>query len=349
MAAPPAPLPSELDDGSDLRSLLERVEEGLTAFLARERGRQEAVTPHEADPARAVAELVRSGGKRIRPRFLLSGYLAAGGTPGERPVRAAMALELLHTAALLHDDVMDDAALRRSVRTAHTWHADLHRARGWRGEPRRYGESMAVLAGDLAWAYADHLMADLSPEVSREWFELKTELIAGQAMDVAASAAALADAELARRIAVLKSGRYTVHRPLVLGALLAGRADLASGFAGYGDALGEAFQLRDDLIDAFGDPEAAGKPTGADARAGRTTLLTALAVRREPRSPGWVSAARTAPPDRGRAGATAHAAVEARIAALLARARQCLADAPLSPEWRRRLAVTAAAAVYRDR
>ncbi|MGW6914494.1 polyprenyl synthetase family protein [Kitasatospora sp. NPDC054939] len=348
MAASPAPAQAEPADGSDLRTLLERVEEGLAAFLARERGRQETVTPHEADPARAVAELVRSGGKRIRPRFLLSGYLAAGGTPGERPVRAAMALELLHTAALLHDDVMDDAALRRSARSAHAWHADLHRTRGWHGEPRRYGESMAVLAGDLAWAYADHLMADLSPGVSREWFELKTELIAGQAMDVTAAAAALADAELARRIAVLKSGRYTVHRPLVLGALLAGRTDLAPCFARYGEALGEAFQLRDDLIDAFGDPAAAGKPTGADARAGRSTLLTALAVRREARGPGWVTVRQTAPPDRGRAGATAHAAVEARIAALVALARQSLADAPLSPEWRRRLSATAAAAAYRD-
>ncbi|MEU4727693.1 polyprenyl synthetase family protein [Streptomyces sp. NPDC023588] len=330
-----------------LSLMLAEVEEGLRAFLAGQAHRRPGGRLKGAGPAEAVAELVGAGGKRLRPRFLLSGYLAAGGEPGRDPVRAAMALELLHAAALIHDDVMDDADRRRSRPTVHARHADVHRANGWFGESRRYGESVAILAGDLAWAYADHLMAGLPAAVAAHWFELKAELIEGQALDVAAAAELLPDPELARYIAVVKSGRYTIHRPLVLGALLAGRTDLTGAFEQYGEALGEAFQLRDDLIDAFGDGRASGKPAAQDFGHGKMTLLLSLAMRSDPAIRTLVERGESGMLRERLSGSAVHADVEARIAHLVARADAALTAAELPPRWRAELRAAARAAAYR--
>ncbi|MFF1511203.1 polyprenyl synthetase family protein [Streptomyces sp. NPDC058326] len=333
----------------ELRAMLEEVEGCLRAFLARERFRWSRPDGRGAEPALAVSELVDAGGKRLRPRFLLSGYLAAGGEAGDVPVRAATALELLHVAALVHDDVMDDADRRRGRPTVHARHAGIHRDMGWFGEPRRYGEAMAILAGNLAWAYADHLMAGTSRAVAGEWFDLKAELIAGQAMDVTGAAELTPDPELARHIALLKSGRYTVHRPLALGALLAGRADLAAAFQPYGEALGEAFQLRDDLIDAFGDGVVSGKPVRQDFGRGKMTLLLALAMRSDGRIRGLVERGEAELLHERLSGTAVHARVEARIDRLVERACDSLDGADLTPEWRRELIATASSAAYRER
>ncbi|MHA4779445.1 polyprenyl synthetase family protein [Streptomyces sp. MSC1_001] len=343
--APAHPATSARDD---LGALLAQVESGLRAFLSQERFRWSRADGRGSEPALAVAELVGAGGKRLRPRFLLSGYLAAGGEPGEAPVRAAMALELLHVSALIHDDVMDDADRRRTRPTVHARHAEIHRDREWFGEPRRYGESVAILAGDLAWAYADYLMAGTSPAVAREWFDLKSELIAGQAMDVTAAAELTPDAELARHIALVKSGRYTVHRPLALGALLAGRPDLAAAFQPYGEALGEAFQLRDDLIDAFGDGAVSGKPVRQDFGRGKMTLLLALAMRSDGRIRALVERGEAELLRERLSGTAVHARIEARIEQLVERACASLAAADLPPEWRRELTSTASSAAYRE-
>ncbi|MFD4373695.1 polyprenyl synthetase family protein [Streptomyces sp. NPDC058486] len=334
--------------GAELRALMEEVEDGLRTFLARESFRWAREDGRGSEPALAVSELVGAGGKRLRPRFLLSGYLAAGGSPAHAPVRAAMALELLHVSALIHDDVMDDADRRRARPTVHARHAGLHRDRGWFGESRRYGESVAVLAGDLAWAYADHLMAGASRAVGEEWFALKGELIAGQAMDVTAAAELTPDAGLARHIAVLKSGRYTVQRPLTLGALLAGRTDLTPVFEAYGEALGEAFQLRDDLIDAFGDGTVSGKPVRQDFGRGKTTLLLALATRSDARVRELVERGEVELLHERLSGGAVHARVEARIDHLVERARAALTGADLPPEWRRELTAVASLVAYRE-
>ncbi|MFE1905652.1 polyprenyl synthetase family protein [Streptomyces gardneri] len=344
-----APTGRDTSGPEQLRAMTEQVEDGLRTFLARERFRWAREDGRGAEPARAVSELVGAGGKRLRPRFFLSGYLAAGGSPSDAPVRAAMALELLHVSALIHDDVMDDADRRRTRPTVHARHADVHRSRRWFGESRRYGESMAILAGDLAWAYADHLMAGTSRAVAEEWFALKSELIAGQAMDVTAAVELTPDAGLARHIAVLKSGRYTVQRPLTLGAMMAGRTDLAPVFASYGEALGEAFQLRDDLIDAFGDAATSGKPVRQDFGRGKMTLLLALAMRSDARVRELVERGEVDLLHERLSGGTVHAEVEARITRLVERARAALTAADLPPEWRQELATAASLVAYREK
>jgi geranylgeranyl diphosphate synthase type I len=160
---------------------------------------------------------------------------------------------MLQAFALVHDDVMDGSAIRRGARTAHLAYGDRHAGDGWRGEARRFGEGVAILIGDLAHVYADQLLPRLDPGVQQVWDELRIELNVGQYLDLLGTARADIDPAAARRIARYKSGKYTIERPLHIGAALAGRFDdLGAALSAYGDPLGEAFQLRDDLLDREG-------------------------------------------------------------------------------------------------
>ncbi|MEU3465661.1 polyprenyl synthetase family protein [Streptomyces sp. NPDC006733] len=331
-----------------LEVLLRRVEDRLRSFLVEQTTYWDALDGRAAVPVRAVADLIDAGGKRLRPRLCLTGYLAAGGEPAELPVQAAAALELLHASALIHDDVMDEADERRARATVHARYRRLHRARGWQGDAGRYGESVAILAGDLAWVYADHFMADLPDWAKDEWFELRTELVVGQMLDLAAAAELDPDPDLVRDIAALKSGRYTILRPLLLGAALAGRKDLVEPFWAYGTALGEAFQLRDDLIDAFGDRSASGKPSGQDTANGKMTLLLAVAMRQDERLRAPAQHGNTAELRARLAATSARAAVETRIDDLVEQALAALTAADVNEVWRRELARCARAVAYRE-
>jgi geranylgeranyl diphosphate synthase type I len=343
--------------GPDVRGqLLAQVEDRLDRFVADERARWCAVAPHAAVPIDAVQALLGAGGKRIRPVFCLSGYLAVGGDPADPGVvDAAAALELLQAFALLHDDVLDDSSMRRGQPTAHVRHAAEHARRGWSGESRRYGDGVAILSGDLAYAWADRLATGLSPAARAVWDELRTEMVIGQSIDIAVAAQRDADPDLARWIARCKSGHYTIHRPLLLGATVAGRPDLTGAFEDYGLAVGEAFQLRDDLIDAFGDSTASGKPAGLDFDQHKMTLLLALVMQRDERVrdlvAGWdrdgswdAAALRELLEEAG-----VRADVERHIDDLVRTARQAIADAPLTGVWRDELADLAGRIAYRDR
>lgn len=342
--------PREAPSAVDVRDrMLARVEERITALLDGERRRWSAVNERGAVPVDTIAALVGSGGKRLRPAFCLSGYLAAGGDPaGDVVVDAAAALELLHAFALLHDDVLDDSSMRRGTPTAHVVHAEEHRARGWRGESRRFGEGVANLAGDLAHIYADRLASVLPAGGRALWSELKTEVIIGQYFDVAVAAEFLPDPALSRWIADCKSGRYTIHRPLLLGAFIAGRDDLDDAFGRYGHALGEAFQLRDDLIDAFGDSDVSGKPAGLDFEDNKMTLLVALAIERDP-GIGDLLSGDPAPLRKALEEMGVRSEVETRIDELVQEARQAAAEAPVAPVWRTELAEMAIRTAYRVR
>lgn len=195
-------------------------------------------------------------------------------------VAAGAALELLHTFALIHDDVMDDSPLRHGVETLHVDYARRHRDAAWRGCAERFGTAVAILVGDLAFVYADRLLTGAPRMALDVWNDLRLEVNIGQYLDLAGTARASANPELARRICQYKSGKYTVERPLHLGAALVG-ADPAGrtgrALTDYGLPLGEAFQLRDDILGVFGDAAITGKPVGEDLREGKPTLLYALA------------------------------------------------------------------------
>jgi len=267
---------------ASLQLVAERVERRLNDLLDHEIGRWRSLDADLVPPLEALGRLVLTGGKRLRPAFCFWGFVGAGGDADDpRIVEAGAAFELLQAFALVHDDVMDGSATRRGERAAHVVFADRHEADAWRGEARRFGEGVAILIGDLAHVYADQFMAGAPPTAIAIWNELRIELNVGQYLDVLGTARGDTDIVLARRIARYKSGKYTIERPLHVGAALAGASDrLCAPLSRYGDPLGEAFQLRDDLLGAFGDEARTGKPVGDDLREGKPTPLLAVASER---------------------------------------------------------------------
>ena len=261
-----------------------RVQSALDAFVARQAVRLGGVSADLAPMVEAVSALL-SGGKRLRPAFCYWGWRGAGAADGDAIVRAASSLELLHACALIHDDVMDGSDIRRGQPAVHRRMARLHEASGWRGSAEAFGTGGAILVGDLCLAWADELLYDsgLDDAALRAGKpvldEMRTELMAGQYLDLREQAQAAGSVEGAMRVLRYKSAKYTVERPLQLGAALAGAGeDLATIYSAYGLPLGEAFQLRDDVLGVYGDPAETGKPAGDDLREGKQTLLVAYAL-----------------------------------------------------------------------
>jgi geranylgeranyl diphosphate synthase type I len=265
---------------SGLAQIGGRIEQRIDDLLDEERQRWRDLAPELEAPLVALQDLVQAGGKRLRPAFCYWAFVGAGGDPDDPIVTdIAAAVELLHAFALVHDDVMDGSAVRRGRPTVHEGFAELHRATGGRGEARRFGEGAAILVGDFAFVYADQLFAVAPLHVRPLYDELRIELCVGQFLDLAGTAGGRRDRAQAELIERYKSGKYTVERPLHIGAGLAGRlGDLAAPLSRFGIPLGEAFQMRDDLLGVFGDPAVTGKPVGDDLREGKLTPLLAAAV-----------------------------------------------------------------------
>lgn len=267
---------------ASLRRIADRVAARLDEVLTPELERWAELDADLREPMAEISRLVLSGGKRLRPAFCHWGYVAAGGDPDDQIVAdAGAAFELMHAFALFHDDVMDDAASRRGEPTSHVVFAEQHRRAGWAGESRRFGEGVAILIGDLAFVYADRLLADANPAAWRIWNELRIELNVGQVLDILGSVRGVRDVAQAERICRYKSGKYTIERPLHLGAALVSPShldELADPLSAYGLPLGDAFQMRDDVMGAFGDAAATGKPVGGDLREGKPTPLLARAI-----------------------------------------------------------------------
>ena len=263
---------------AELTTIAARVQIRLGEILAAERREWAALDPSLDEPLGDLADMVLGGGKRIRPAYCHWGWLVGGGDPsGDGALDGGCALEILHAFALAHDDVMDGSDTRRGAPTVWRKFVQRHRDRDWLGEDRRFGEAAAVLVGDMAMVLADRTLGRVSPETRDVWDGLRTELNMGQYLDVVGGARGSATADEARKIIEHKTARYTVVRPLQLGAALAGRPDLAEPLERHGRPVGMAFQLRDDILGAFGDPAATGKPVGDDLQEGKPTLLMAMA------------------------------------------------------------------------
>ncbi|MGW0808556.1 polyprenyl synthetase family protein [Nonomuraea sp. NPDC002799] len=289
-----------------------------------------------------LAGFVRHGGKRLRPAFVYWGHQAAGGTGEqlEAVLHAACAVELVHAAALLLDDVMDEAPSRRGRAAAHVALADEHRRAGLNGSARRYGESQASLLALLALAWADAALLGVGPHLPDALdvlTKLRVEAVCGQQLDLAATASGTVDVERAAAIAVYKSAKYTIERPLHLGhAVAGGRPETRAVLSAYALPLGEAFQLRDDVLGVFGDPGRIGKPTGADLRQGKASYLLASARKRSgPRGTALLDSVRTEEQARAAreliVACGALEACEQRIARLTEEAVTVLGRAPALP------------------
>jgi len=337
-------------------AIADAVRVAIEAFLHEQAG----VLAEVAPDAPGLAEELRvlsSGGKHLRPAFCHQGWLGAGGDPellgsdgSPTPiVRAAAALDLLHASALVHDDLMDDSATRRGRPSAHVAYADRHRELGFSGDGTRFGAGAAILLGDLAQAWADEMLRrcglpDRRVLAGLRCFDLmRTEVMSGQYLDLLAQADPATTLEQAMVVLRFKSGRYSVMRPLELGGVLAGAEPaLLAAYREIGELVGEAFQLRDDLLGVFGDPAATGKPAGDDLREGKRTVLLArtyAGADDADRAVLDVWLGNPALSDEGaaavrgvmsRTGAVAD--VEQMIAVRLDRARALVADAPLADE-----------------
>lgn len=261
----------------------ERVDAALSRFAERKRAELVAISPDLAALAGAAADFV-AGGKRLRPLFCRAGWIVAGGDPELAAFdEAAASLEWLQGSALAHDDLMDGSDTRRGRPSLHRQFEQLHRTSGLLGDAEHHGAAAAILLGDLMLSWVDEQfrscqlphLPDALPWLDR----CKTEVAAGQYLDVLAQASGNVDVDTAMRVVRYKSAKYTVERPLHIGAALAGASDsLLADLTRVALPLGEAFQLRDDVLGVFGDPATTGKPAGDDLREGKRTVLIARAA-----------------------------------------------------------------------
>ncbi len=262
------------------------VRDLLADFLAERTNELADLDPALEEVGAEVAALVAAGGKGLRPAFVYWGHRASGAAHEPGVLAPAAAVELLHTFALIHDDVMDRSDERRGRPSAHAAFARNHTAARLLGDPRWFGIGGAILAGDLAFVWADQLFdeADLPAEAlarARAVFtRLRIEVMAGQYLDLRLAGLPDAEEQNALDVALLKSGRYTVTRPLQLGAAIGGAGPLLdAALRAYGDAVGVGFQLRDDVLGLFGDARRMGKDALSDLREGKRTVLMLRALR----------------------------------------------------------------------
>ncbi|MER7519214.1 polyprenyl synthetase family protein [Streptomyces sp. NPDC126499] len=254
-----------------------RVDEVLHRFVAREADDLTAVDA-SLGPVAEQLESAVADGKRLRAAFCYWGWRGGGQPDSDALVRAAASMELVHAAAVVHDDLIDDSPLRHGRPTAHrALRAAVPR------HPRAAGaaRSLAMLVGDLLMSLAGQLFvtsglpAAYLGRARPLWASLARELVAGECLEILHTGAA-PDTAASLKVIRYKTAKYTVEQPLLIGGALAGApARLGEGYSAYGLPLGEAFQLRDDLLGLFGDPERTGKATGDDLRGHRPTALLA--------------------------------------------------------------------------
>jgi len=355
MPVSPSPL-----DRADLRA---RVDKALAAFLGRQREVLARIDTEALVPvADAIDTLVLGGGKRLRPAFAYWGHRGAGGDDRDEVVAAVAALEFVQASALIHDDVMDASDTRRGEPAVHRRFETLHATSGWHGDEVAFGTAAAILLGDLCLVWSDEMLhgSGLDPATlarGRPVFDqMRTEVTLGQYLDVQTQASGATSTGRAELVARYKSAKYTVERPLLLGAAIAGAPpELCAAYSAFGLPLGEAFQLRDDVLGVFGDPAVTGKPAGDDLREGKRTYLIAAAL--EDPAAREVISRRLGDPDLDTDGVAAlREAIEEtgalrrterRIVEQAESALAALAGAPVEPEAAQVLEALAAAAIRR--
>jgi geranylgeranyl diphosphate synthase, type I len=375
-------------DSVALGHVRDRVDRALQAFVSQQRGVLLAAGDDLRPGAESIAGLL-AGGKRLRPAFCYWGWRGAGGPDCPEIIKAAAALELLHAGALVHDDLMDASDTRRGQPSVHRQFEARHAGRGWHGSAAAFGMGVAILLGDLLICWTDEMFhaSGLPPDALRRGRpvldRMRTEVFAGQYLDLLGQAIGDETAAGALRVVEFKTAKYTIERPLHLGAALAGAGpagaddapraggaltgdggtagedgSLTAAYTAYGLPLGIAFQLRDDILGVFGDPAQTGKPAGDDVREGKRTVLLAIARSRATAGQAEVidrylgdpllDEAGTAEVRAAIAGTGAVAECERMIGRHVSEAIAALEGAPMTGEAREALAELAVAATARD-
>ncbi|MCK3770492.1 polyprenyl synthetase family protein [Microbacterium aerolatum] len=265
----------------------------LDRFLTDARAESAPYGPDAAMFLDAAAETLQ-GGKRLRARFCHSGWRSVARAADRAAAETdtlwdlCAALEIFQSAALVHDDLIDNSDTRRGRPAAHRALEARHGELAWSGGAEAFGRSAAILLGDLLISWSDDLLERALAQhphavtVRREYARMRRDVTTGQFLDIAEESAWRVNpdaehAERALRVVSLKSARYSIEQPLVLGAALAGADDdQQRALRAFGHPVGMAFQLRDDVLGVFGDESVTGKPAGDDLREGKRTVLIAL-------------------------------------------------------------------------
>jgi geranylgeranyl diphosphate synthase type I len=286
---------------SERNSLLELIQQEIDSFCDDKREQLSEISDDLMPIIDYTQELLQ-GGKRFRALFAYWAWAAAlprESDPGELIDQAngivgiSSALEIFHAAALVHDDLMDQSDTRRGKPAIHKRFEHMHSEKGFLGDPERFGQSGSVLVGDLMLNWSSEVFgaavtsapnAEIETSCRNEFSKMRFEVMAGQYLDVleenAAPLRSLADAVTkAEKVMLYKTAKYSLEAPLLIGASFAGADEQTlSGFSNFGIPLGMAFQIRDDILGVFGDPEITGKPAGDDLREGKRTVLVALTL-----------------------------------------------------------------------
>lgn len=267
----------------DGNNLAERVQSALDEFISQNRALMNSISEDTISLVDSLQGLL-TGGKRLRPAFAYWGYRAAGGADSDAVMRACASLEFLQACALIHDDVMDASDTRRGNPSIHKQFETLHALNNWSGSGSLFGEGAAILIGDLALSWADEMLLTSGIDSAQTlrakavYDIMRTELMSGQYLDLLEQVRGQITQERAETVIRYKSAKYTIERPLHMGAAIADAGvDLRTSLSSYGLSLGEAFQLRDDLLGVFGESDITGKPAGDDLREGKQTMLIAFA------------------------------------------------------------------------
>ncbi len=271
-------------DLNDIRGLTDAINGELRLFFERESAYLSDIGSELEPVADSIGHFLLDSGKRLRPLFAAIGYLGVGGGITPQAIKALSSLELVHVCALMHDDVMDASDTRRGAPSIHKQFEELHRTNNLHGSSAQFGVASAILLGDLALIWSAKMLHEsglASDQILQSlpiYDEMRVELMAGQYLDVYEQALASESLERSLKVARYKSGKYSIERPLHFGATLAPKysQEQLNVYSRYGLPLGEAFQLRDDVIGVFGDPAITGKPAGDDLREGKRTVLIAI-------------------------------------------------------------------------
>jgi geranylgeranyl diphosphate synthase type I len=274
----------ELSEHLDLPALRGSINEALSAFIAADNHYLTQIGPELEPVAAALKEFLLQSGKRFRPLFASVGYLGTGSPLSPELFSALSSVELIHVCALIHDDVMDASDTRRGAPAIHKHFENLHQSKKLSGSSAQFGIASAILLGDLALVWASKMLHESKIPAEQIiaalpiFDEMEVELMAGQYLDIYEQALASESVERSLKVARYKSGKYSIERPLHFGAAIANKNPerFYPIYSAYGLPLGEAFQLRDDLLGVFGEPAETGKPAGDDLREGKRTVLMAL-------------------------------------------------------------------------
>ena len=276
----------ELREPLSLPALRESINSALTNFIEADNHYLTSIGPELVPVAEALKAFLLDSGKRFRPLFATVGYLGTGAELTPAHFSALSSVELIHVCALIHDDVMDASDTRRGAPAIHKLFEGLHNKSGFSGSGAQFGIASAILLGDLALIWAAKMLheskipSDQIISALPIFDEMQVELMAGQYLDIHEQALASESVERSLRVARYKSGKYSIERPLHFGAAIAHKdpSQYFEIYSAYGLPLGEAFQLRDDLLGVFGDAAQTGKPAGDDLREGKRTVLIAATL-----------------------------------------------------------------------